>query len=55
MNQSIEDSEGEGGALLFFLLVLLCSVLPNNIFTCTVLLLTVGDLFSEPLDRAVGS
>lgn len=55
MNQSIDDIEGEGGPLLFFLLVLPCNVLPNNIFTCTFLLLTVGDLFSELLDRAVGS
>ena len=65
MNQSMEDIVGEGEALLFFLCVLPCSVLPNNIFTCTFLLLAVGDLVSEALlctvalsdkllDRAMG-
>lgn len=55
MNQSIEDIEGEGGALLFFLPMFPCSVLPNNIFTCTFLLLAVGDLVSEPFSTLLQS
>lgn len=53
-NQSTEDIDGEEGALLV-LPVLPCNLLPNNVFTCTFLLLAVGGLISEPFSALLHS
>lgn len=46
---------GRGRPDLFSLPVLPYCALPNNIFTCTFLLLTVGDLVSEPFSHLLYS
>lgn len=46
---------GRGRPDLFSFPVLPYCALPNNIFTCTFLLLTVGDLVSEPYSHLLQS